>query len=479
MISILKNYFSSSRLVSLLLLIFFTSCNKKLETEKKSNKDVNYKKPITEISHKDSVKISISLEFDKLVTNNSTGFNLHDKYGDNFYFHFDNENQKDTIVIKYLSNEYQTLKYLEGWGFVDNRGEVNVKHFRHNYLVTNNTKSIDFTHSKGDIKLNSYEGELYILDSLYASYRNFNLYDLKNKKSTQNNLLQKADNIYNYYNNKYSKSSQTIPSNINKLLFIEKLSNIYPSDKRIEEYLNKTKLSEIPRGGEISTIQYINAKKHINSNSFKDENFTPEYSEHLAIGLFRFLKFEDNKGDPKYEDAVAWLKTTELYKNDSLYIKKEITPLSNATFKNKLSKLDVSNISNKTTSFSQLIKQHPSPYYLIDFWATWCAPCIQGVKTMDKMDMPKNVKVISLSLDKVKDKDKWKAKTKELKQSITYWLDEEREESKAFLKFIEVQSIPRYILIDKNMSLIDQAFYHPQEPQFLPKLQDVKNHKFW
>ena len=178
-------------------------------------------------------------------------------------------------------------------------------------------------------------------------------------------------------------------------------------------------------------------------------------------------------------DAKKWLRSTKLYSENTIAIDKEITPLNNVTFKEKLNKLSFFSVSDEKSSISKIIKQTPSPYYLIDFWATWCAPCIQGVEAMAKAGLPKNVKVISLSVDKAKDKEKWKTKTKELEQSISYWLNEELDETKAFLKFIEMQSIPRYILIDENMNLIDQAFYHPQQPQFLPKLQNIRNHKYW
>jgi hypothetical protein len=72
----------------------------------------------------------------------------------------------------------------------------------------------------------------------------------------------------------------------------------------------------------------------------------------------------------------------------------------------------------------------------------------------------------------------WTLKNRHIKGKHSR-LDEENVEAKSFLKFIELQSIPRYILIDKNLILIDQAFYHPYEPQFLTKLKDIKNHKYW
>jgi len=181
----------------------------------------------------------------------------------------------------------------------------------------------------------------------------------------------------------------------------------------------------------------------------------------------------------KYLKAKSWLRSTDFYSEHSYEIEKELTPLDNKQFKKLLAQLNISDTTDRVLSFPQLIQENPSPYYLIDFWATWCAPCIGGVKIMNEMDMPKNINVISISMDKERDKEKWKTKTVGLKQSITYWLDDTNENAISFLKFIELQSIPRYIIIDKNMNLIDQAFYRPEQSQFLPKLKNIRNHKYW
>jgi hypothetical protein len=38
-----------------------------------------------------------------------------------------------------------------------------------------------------------------------------------------------------------------------------------------------------------------------------------------------------------------------------------------------------------------------------------------------------------------------------------------------------MKSIPRYVLIDKKLNLIDEAFYHPHEKKFLNYLNNLKN----
>ena len=81
-------------------------------------------------------------------------------------------------------------------------------------------------------------------------------------------------------------------------------------------------------------------------------------------------------------------------------------------------------------------------------------------------------------INKTKEKEKWKTMTQKLGQKISYLIKEDNSNNKDFFKFVELKSVPRYILIDKNMNLIDEAFLHPQEQQFLPKLENIKYTKY-
>ena len=42
------------------------------------------------------------------------------------------------------------------------------------------------------------------------------------------------------------------------------------------------------------------------------------------------------------------------------------------------------------------------------------------------------------------------------------------------MKLIEVKSITRYILIDKDMNVIDESFLKPHEPDFIKKLKNIE-----
>jgi len=107
------------------------------------------------------------------------------------------------------------------------------------------------------------------------------------------------------------------------------------------------------------------------------------------------------------------------------------------------------------------------------FWATWCGPCIQGFKDIKKMQLPKNLMVINLSVDKIAVKDKWKSKANEFSLNNSYLIDEVK--SKAFFEIFQLEAIPRYMILDKDFNVINMNMFQPHEPQFLKYLDELTN----
>jgi thiol-disulfide isomerase/thioredoxin len=454
-----------NKIISLvLILLFFASC--------KEEKQIESKKSLEKIEvKKDS--LSISLE---MPAKTSTGLNVWLKPYDEYYLEFKNKSEKDSIITKkiplfydYYQINFGTFKYHENKNF-----EMINRHF----VASQDLTDLELKFESNLIEFKNKTSQSILTDSIYKSYKDLRTKHFKNKTIKSDDHLKELAILNAHF--KKITTNQTLNYRINEMLYLDEVQKTNPSDKRVKDFLEKSKSILI---GSAQTGLLFNYFKNnagtLNYEELNTNKYTSTYIELLAIGAYRFLKFEDNKGDTRYNKAVSWLKTTDFYKRDSTYVKKQITPLSNENFKKHLSKLTLLDLDGKQISISEIISQNKAQYYLVDFWATWCAPCIQGVKTINEMNIPKNVKVISFSVDKEKDKEKWKLKTKELKQELTYWFNEQKPENKGFTEFIEMQSIPRYVLIDKNMNLIDQAFYHPQEQQFLSKLRDIKNNKYW
>ncbi|WP_418637780.1 TlpA family protein disulfide reductase [Winogradskyella sp.] len=404
-----------------------------------------------------------------------TGLNVSNNLLENYSLDLTN-NTNDTIqIIKRIPRVYKamTLKYMVTF-FNKGKQRVSVNQC---FVVDENVDTLKLTFNA---KTSLFNKNNFTFDSLYKSYSEISTKIFQQKKTHENSLKKELDTLYNSYKEKYINSQDKTLFKLNEIHYFDKLQMLYPNSNAIDNFLKR--LKDPIASSALASLLYIYVKNKITSFDYNKLNtayYNEAYLELIARGHFLFLSYEDNKTKPNYQPSVDWLKATAFYKKNKVIIDKKIIPLNNNVFKDKLKNLELLDTTFKVNGFAEIIKQHPSNYYLIDFWATWCAPCIDGIKRMQTMNIPGNLKIISLSVDKIEIKEKWRIKTKEFKQSISYLIDDSVKGNQSFLKFIELHSIPRYILIDKNMNLIDQAFYHPSDLQFLLKLKDVKNAKFW
>ena len=110
---------------------------------------------------------------------------------------------------------------------------------------------------------------------------------------------------------------------------------------------------------------------------------------------------------------------------------------------------------------NELIKKHPNKVHYIDFWATWCAPCMQElpfaeqIKTMfDKDD------VVFVYLANRSGETIWKKTIEERDIQGDYYMLTETQYSN-MSKTFEINGIPHYVLIDKKGNIISKDAPRP------------------
>lgn len=381
------------------------------------------------------------------------------------FIDFINISIRDTIISKKI-NHNDNIVEISYVILVFRNDET--KEYRRHYLIYPDAKIINFKHDGLDYYL---EESKHIKETttIYNSFQ-----ELLNQKHHNKDILKyKLDSLYNHFRQEYNKPKDSLKSLLNEAYFIYTLNEIDKNDMRIEKYLKTLKYPVVSEP--LKGFLYTYIEDRVDTIPFKrldKQNYNAEYLRFIAIGVYRYLKADNHITDIKLRPALDWLKTTDFYSENKDHIEKELSTIDNKDFKKLLKELSLIDIHNNKIDFEHLTRLNTSSYYLIDFWATWCAPCIDGIKKMNEMKLPKNVSVISLSVDKIENFEKWATTTRELKQKVTFLMDEDNEHNKAFTKLIELKSIPRYVLIDSSLNLKEFAFLHPQGPGFLKKLKE-------
>jgi thiol-disulfide isomerase/thioredoxin len=116
-------------------------------------------------------------------------------------------------------------------------------------------------------------------------------------------------------------------------------------------------------------------------------------------------------------------------------------------------------------------------YVYIDVWATWCGPCRQEIPFLKKVEEKyhgKNIAFVSISIDKLKDQEKWKTMVKE-KELGGVQLFADNDWNSKFVQDYKITGIPRFILIDPNGIIVKSSAARPSSEDLVKELDVLLN----
>lgn len=170
--------------------------------------------------------------------------------------------------------------------------------------------------------------------------------------------------------------------------------------------------------------------------------------EFVVSGLKKKLHAESTTLDEDYKTLMA-------YSTDEKYTKEVEERYQRSKALAKGSPSPAFEFENRYGKMVKLEDLRGKNVY-VDVWATWCGPCKEEIPDLKKLEAEyhdKKIAFVSLSVDKMKDKEKWLSMIKE-KELGGVQLLSDSDWKTDFIQDYGIKSIPRFILLDHEGKIV-------------------------
>jgi len=151
----------------------------------------------------------------------------------------------------------------------------------------------------------------------------------------------------------------------------------------------------------------------------------------------------------------------------------KLNHLKGTTFPKEIKEIKLYTEEGETVLFKKVLKELKGRVIYLDFWASWCGPCIREMphsKNVQKYFKDENVAFLYLSTDV--EKEKWLRGLKRINiKGSHYRIDPESKN--LFKTLFKIPGIPYYAIIDKKGNIAIPKARWPREERLLEDITKI------